>query len=183
MANNIKLNVKTNKKNVPMRTRDPAETPDITPIDKDPFYVGAKAVVEQTEYGAHITMEDKDGRTTADVYHGEKGEKGDKGDKGDTGSLPMYYDTCEGWNSQTTLVTEAGAIYVYTDYKQVGGVNVSGIKLGDGTSYLIDVPFQDAQFQEHILDNVRHITAEERAFWNSKNRALIMGENLVLTEL
>lgn len=85
MANNIKLNVRTNRQNVPLNTRAPAENPDVTPMDKDPFYVGAKAEVEQTEYGALITMEDKDGRTQAEVHHGEKGEKGDKGDKGDAG--------------------------------------------------------------------------------------------------
>lgn len=73
MANsNIKVSVRTNKQNVPL-----------SPIDKDPFYVGAKAEVEQTEWGALVTMEDKDGRTQAEIHHGEKGEKGDKGDASD----------------------------------------------------------------------------------------------------
>lgn len=100
-----------------------------------------------------------------------------------TGVNPIHQDTTEAWNSQPSLIAKKGHLYFYTDYKQVGGVNVAGMKLGDGTSYLIDLPFEDAQFQEHIQDEIRHITQEEREFWNSKNRAVITGENLILTDL
>lgn len=100
-----------------------------------------------------------------------------------TGVNPIHQDTTEAWNSQPALIAKAGHLYFYTDYQQVGGVNVAGMKLGDGTSYLIDLPFEDAQFQDHIRNTVVHITQEEREFWNSKNRAVITGENLILTEL
>ena len=96
---------------------------------------------------------------------------------------PIHQDTTEAWNSQPNLIAKKGHLYFYTDYQTVGGVNVAGLKLGDGTSYLIDLPFEDAQFQEHIRDTIVHITQEEREFWNSKNRAVITGENLILTEL
>lgn len=96
---------------------------------------------------------------------------------------PIHQDTTEAWNSQPNLIAKKNHLYFYTDYQQVGGVNIAGLKLGDGTSYLIDLPFEDAQFQEHIRDEIRHITQEEREFWNSKNRAVITGENLILTEL
>lgn len=96
---------------------------------------------------------------------------------------PIHQDTTEAWNSQPNLIAKAGHLYFYTDYQQVGGVNIAGLKLGDGTSYLIDLPFEDAQFQEHISDTIIHITQEEREFWNNKNRAVITGENLVLTKL
>lgn len=96
---------------------------------------------------------------------------------------PIEQDTTEAWNSQPNLIAKKGHLYFYTDYKNVGGVNIAGLKLGDGTSYLIDLPFIDAQFQEHISDTIVHITQQEREFWNNKNRAVITGENLILTDL
>jgi len=105
------------------------------------------------------------------------------GDYDKLANKPIHQDTTEAWNSQPTLIAKAGNLYFYTDYKTVGGQNIAGVKVGDGTSFLIDLPFMDAQFQEHIADNIRHITQEEREFWNSKNRAVITGETLVLTEL
>lgn len=96
---------------------------------------------------------------------------------------PIEQDTTEAWNSQPNLIAKKGHLYFYTDYQNVGGVNIAGLKLGDGTSYLIDLPFVDAQFQEHISDTIVHITQQEREFWNNKNRAVITGENLILTDL
>lgn len=96
---------------------------------------------------------------------------------------PIEQDTTEAWNSQPNLIAKKGHLYFYTDYKNVGGENIAGLKLGDGTSYLIDLPFVDAQFQEHISDTIVHITQQEREFWNNKNRAVITGENLILTDL
>lgn len=96
---------------------------------------------------------------------------------------PIEQDTTEAWNSQPNLIAKKGHLYFYTDYKNVGGENIAGLKLGDGTSYLIDLPFIDAQFQEHISNTIVHITQQEREFWNNKNRAVITGENLILTDL
>lgn len=96
---------------------------------------------------------------------------------------PIEVDTTEAWNSQPSLIAKAGHLYFYSDYKTVGGENVSGVKVGDGTSYLIDLPFLDAQCDEHIENTTIHITQAEREFWNNKNRAIITGENLVLTDL
>lgn len=96
---------------------------------------------------------------------------------------PIESDTTEGWNSQPSLVAKEGHLYFYTDYMTVGGVNISGVKIGDGTSYLIDLPFLDDKFQEHIGDSIVHITQAEREFWNNKNRAYVTGEKLILTDL
>ena len=100
-----------------------------------------------------------------------------------SGTNPIHQDTTEAWNSQPNLIAKAGHLYFYTDHQQVGGVNVAGMKLGDGTSYLIDLPFTDAQLQDHISDTIVHITQEEREFWNNKNRAVVTGENLIITQL
>ena len=73
----------------------------------------------------------------------------------------IYYDTTEMWNSQNTLVAQKGCIYIYKDYRQVvhddGSITtIPSMKIGDGTSYLIDLPFADG------------ITQEDREFWNNK---------------
>lgn len=179
-TDNINIKVSDNNVRVPLTVRDNNQKGARNVENNNPYYVGARAYVEQIENGAIVTVIDKDGTTTATIYNGEKGEKGDKGD---AGTLPLYSDTTANWNAQTTLVAEAGAMYIYTDHAVVDGVNVSGIKFGDGTSYLIDVPFTDANFIEHAQDTDIHITAEEREFWNNKERTILVGENLILTKL
>ena len=58
---------------------------------------------------------------------------------------PLWYNTSANWASQTTLVSKLNNYYVYTDYKTkiVNGntINIPGIKIGDGTSYVVDLPF------------------------------------------
>lgn len=60
----------------------------------------------------------------------------------------IYYATTSGWNSQPSLVAERSAIYIYSDYRNISINNttkyVPGIKVGDGISNLIDLPFIDA---------------------------------------
>lgn len=176
-TNDIHYSVSDNGTRIPYSVVDNTTQTTPTVERTNPYYVGARAYVEEIEGGAVVTVIDKDGATTATIYNGAKG------DKGDTGSLPLYSDTTAGWDSQPTLVSEAGAMYLYTDHAVVGGQNVTGVKFGDGTSYLIDLPFIDAEFREHEQDTDIHITAEEREFWNNKERSLVVGENLILTKL
>lgn len=73
----------------------------------------------------------------------------------------IYYDTTEMWNSQNKLVAQKGCIYIYKDYQTIPNedgttTTIPSMKVGDGTSYLIDLPFVDS------------ITQEERDFWNNK---------------
>lgn len=95
--------------------------------------------------------------------------------------------TTEWWDSQRSLVGEAGAIYIYTDYQQIEEngniVNIPGIKIGDGSAYLIDTPFIDQLFMEHINSHDIHITPEERVFWNNKVRAVVSDELIQFTTL
>ena len=57
----------------------------------------------------------------------------------------IHYDTTENWNSKPLLVGKRSHIYVYSDYKveEIDGetVYIPAIKIGDGNSYLIDMPF------------------------------------------
>jgi len=109
-------------------------------------------------------------------------------------------DTVIGWNSQRDLIAEANTIYVYIDYmiytedsdesseESSEVIYYPGIKFGDGKAYLIDIPYANPDYADilwdHIHDQVRHITASEREFWNNKNRAYAIEDNeeLVLTK-
>jgi hypothetical protein len=96
-------------------------------------------------------------------------------------SRPVYCNTTAGWNAQTTLVSEEGAIYIYSDYDEIEGTPLAGFKVGDGLAYVVDLPFIDAKVQSHMADDDIHITPAERTFWNNKNRGRVDGENLILT--
>ena len=89
--------------------------------------------------------------------------------------LSAHSGTKAYWNAQTTLVSEAGVLYIYTDYKTktVNGntVNIPGLKIGDGSAYLIDLPFvacNEEALAAHIANTTVHVTANERANWNNK---------------
>ena len=98
---------------------------------------------------------------------------------------PVFANTTAGWNAQPTLVGKAGCIYIYTDYKQNDQhQNIAGIKVGDGSAYLIDAPFIDELLYDHIADTTIHITAAERTAWNAKVRCYIDAndnQNLIFT--
>lgn len=76
----------------------------------------------------------------------------------------VHQGTSAYWNAQPQFIGTRDHIYVYTDLDK--------IKIADGLAYLIDQPFVNSQeataLQNHILNNVRHITNEERDIWNHK---------------
>lgn len=87
------------------------------------------------------------------------------------------------WNSQLTLQSEEDMLYVYTDHAvDSNGNNLAGIKVGDGGAYVVDLPFIDSLFTEHIMDDDIHVSAADRAAWNAKVRCYYTGvEQLVFT--
>lgn len=116
-------------------------------------------------------------------YHNAHGYNGD---------LPkLYYDTTAGWNATPELIAEQGSIYIYADkvyYASGGSVTSASMKIGDGTSYLIDMPFIDELISQEIMERISMlsglVTDEERRFWNNKVTAYVMSvdqENLVLS--
>lgn len=101
----------------------------------------------------------------------------------------IYSDTQEHWDSQIGIIAEKNAVYVYTNHSYEGDTPIPAIKIGDGTSYLIDMPFigDDVmrELRYHMNDTSMHITAQERQFWNDKVTAVVQSgdpENLVLTK-
>ena len=113
----------------------------------------------------------------------------------DLGLASIYYDTTANWAKQMSLISEKGAVYIYSDYSGIIGpsgdiIPIAGIKIGDGSSYLLDIPFITDQLTSiifrHIANNEMHITAQEREFWNHKVSSYLAGEddleNLVLSK-
>lgn len=97
--------------------------------------------------------------------------------------------TAQEWNQDIYYQSQANVLYIYKNYKQVDGKMVSAIKIGDGTSYLIDLPFIGddlaKRLQEHITNSIVHITEQERNFWNIKVTAYkdtVDQENLILSK-
>ena len=101
----------------------------------------------------------------------------------------VFVDTTDNWDRQTTLVPKRGQIIIYLDRDRIADdvgnvIYVPGIKIGDGTAYVVDLPFiDDAQaiyLAEHINDRTLHITQQEREFWNNKLNYDLNGETLML---
>ena len=83
----------------------------------------------------------------------------------------VYFNTTAGWAAQSGLVGQANTIYIYTDYQEdEDGNPIAGLKIGDGSAYLIDAPFLDTVYLEHINDMDIHVTPAEKEFWNNKVR-------------
>lgn len=123
---------------------------------------------------------------------------------GGSSNFNMYYDTVANWNVKTDLISENNAIYVYSDYRSEfdyeknTNVYIPNIKIGDGTTRLIILPFLVDDFAtmeyvdnvvqnfiQHINNTTVHITQEEREFWNNKHRAFysaVDNDTLVFTK-
>lgn len=86
------------------------------------------------------------------------------------------YNTTAYWIAHGNIIPKAGEIIIFTDAFsiQVDGVTkyLPAIKIGDGLSHLADITYlgeYEAQVMlEHINDNTRHITQQERERWNHK---------------
>lgn len=105
-------------------------------------------------------------------------------------NLVYQSNTTEDWNERLGFISEKNVLYIYTDYRIIEKdgeeILLPGLKVGDGKSYLIDLPFLnstsdiDQVMIDHINNNVIHISAEERAFWNNKLNYQLQDEILVL---
>lgn len=94
--------------------------------------------------------------------------------------IKLKRDTTDNWNHARGFVPLDGEIIIYTDYKsiteEINGDNVitwvPGIKIGDGQTYVQDLPFVDKELRQELLEHINdanaHVTAVEKTFWNNK---------------
>lgn len=103
----------------------------------------------------------------------------------------MSIDTTEAWSLKTDYIPAKGEIVVYTDRHVIDGTDYPGVKIGDGKAYVVDLPFigDDTANQiiedlnGHIQNVIRHITQEERDYWNNKLDCELNGEVLTLSPI
>lgn len=103
----------------------------------------------------------------------------------------ILYGTTAYWNSDKTRIAEKGIIYVYSDYAKTtafggGELDVPGIKIGDGTSYLIDMPFAQGEVNAEVISHIEnqkiHVSDDDRKRWDQRELNIeISGENLTLS--
>ena len=105
---------------------------------------------------------------------------------GDSSNTGIEYNTTEYWETKRTYIPQAGQIIIYSDKYQIEKDNITynqpSLKIGDGQAYLVDLPFLDDAFMNHINNTAIHISAAERNFWNNKINCedIVEGETLKL---
>lgn len=100
----------------------------------------------------------------------------------------IVVDTTENWSKRITYIPALGTIVIYTDRNVIDGINYPGVKIADGTTYAVDLPFagDDIAYQicgmlnDHIENSAVHVTPEEKLFWNNKLNCTVQDGNLIL---
>lgn len=105
-------------------------------------------------------------------------------------------DTTANWNQRRDFIPMRGEVIIYTDHGTITddygeAVSVPGIKVGDGSAYLIDLPFVGTDQRYAILQELKqhtdnmsiHVTAEDREFWNNKLNCTVNDGRLILNRL
>ena len=105
------------------------------------------------------------------------------------GKASILMKSTQQWRQSIGTIGQLNTFYIYTDRdtkedSQGNVINIPGIKVGDGKSYLVDLPFVDDLFYSHIHNPNIHVTLAEKEFWNNKVRTQdseIDEENLIFT--
>lgn len=103
-----KLNVSENQEKIPLKVSTKGGLRTITPDDGSPYYVGARAYVTQNVDGATVTVIDKEGTTTANIYNGQDGAAGQDGADGADGFSPSASVTKVGSTATITITDKDG---------------------------------------------------------------------------
>ena len=104
-----------------------------------------------------------------------------------TGKNIMIGTTAE-WQAHSAYVAPEGALCIYTDASSYTDgednvIVVPGLKISNGINTIVDSPFIGDDIRkvlnDHINDQIRHITSAERTFWNNKLNCDLSDENLI----
>lgn len=89
-------------------------------------------------------------------------------------------DTKANWNAARGMIPLDGEVIIYSDYRQIQkeidgqlrNVYLPGVKIGDGQTYVQDLPFVDEELREMIINHINnqdiHVSIREKLFWNNK---------------
>lgn len=81
-------------------------------------------------------------------------------------------DTTQNWNMYPETISTKDTIYVYSNYQIDSDLKyIPGIKIGDGVTPIVDLPFIDDAINNQITNILMsNVTEEEKRFWNNKVR-------------
>ena len=73
-------------------------------------------------------------------------------------------DSTEGWNNARGFIPLEGEIIIYNDYKVMNKVidgeertvQIPGIKIGDGRTYVQDLPFIDEELRDKLMTHIEN---------------------------
>lgn len=100
------------------------------------------------------------------------------GGGGGEGDCNIIAKTTEQWNATPRLVSQKNTIYVYTDFDVIDGVNIPALKIGDGSTFVVALPF--------LAGSAVTITPQDVDSWDNKVTAYqddVDNENLILSKL
>lgn len=97
-------------------------------------------------------------------------------------------NTTHNWNSDLDYIPPRGKIVVYSDarIRETGSTPMPGIKIGDGTTPLVDLPFSDdyaiTELRKHEANQEVHVAEADRKRWDERIRADVdlANETLIL---
>lgn len=85
----------------------------------------------------------------------------------DLSNKPIVSNTTQFWNEHSAITSTADTVYVYTDYDQDAlGNPIPGFKLGDGHSYVVNLPFIAGTVTQSMIES-----------WNNKVAVRLTGED------
>ena len=96
------------------------------------------------------------------------------------GRIQFKRDTTANWNNARGFIPLAGEIIIYNDYKtiqkeideEMKTILIPGIKIGDGKTYVQDLPFIDEELRDRILAHINnndvHVTVMDKLKWDNK---------------
>ena len=82
------------------------------------------------------------------------------------------HDTTANWSARRAFIPLKGEVIIYEDYKLENGSYIPGIKVGDGTTPAVDLPFVSQDIENDLLEHINntqvHISSSDRAKWDNK---------------
>lgn len=94
--------------------------------------------------------------------------------------IQLKRDTKANWNTATGFIPLRGEVIIYEDFAQYeveeyGETvvkNIPNIKIGDGTTYVQDLPFVDKDLRDKLMEHINnqdiHVTLGDKARWDNK---------------
>lgn len=95
------------------------------------------------------------------------------------------HDSTDNWKKALSFIPLKGEVCIYEDYlTDTQGNYVPGLKVGDGTTPVVDLPFVDEVLKQKLLEHIEnqeiHVTQQEKSFWNNKINCEFESEILII---